>query len=174
MPISTAYLDGDMEPFAETIRYWLAKNWPQDAPVAPIFLSPQGQNDKKAGDPIGDANLNAARAMNAVITDGDGKNKPQNGGDGIITHRYISYVEIAAYAPTIGELEQIENIIDEIILLQFPDNTRRINKSDGKTSAIAILDQDSLDWSPPTGNKEANINYMSTAQLGCVWQQSNE
>lgn len=173
MPVSTLYLDGEPEPFAETVRHWLAINWPANASIAPVIMSSHGENTNPATkQALAQVNFDGAKSINSIIVMNDGKGKPIQNGNGITTHRYISYVEITIYGDTPANIDAMSRIVDEILLEHYANTTVRVNKSDGKTSAIMTFDTDSLDWSPPVTYKDAGIDVMTVATLGCVWQQS--
>ena len=140
MTISQVYLQGNPEPFDETIRHLLARNWVQanTENKLPNFLSPHGSSTNAAGNPKS-ANAIKIQTNNDVLVFSMGKPTflPKESSDDGSVHAFETPVFVNIYAETQKRMYLYEEEIDRILMENEPGTFVRIKKSDN-TNASAI------------------------------------
>ncbi len=175
MVIETKYLVGEWESIEETIRYHLSHNWDesQSKDITPKFISPQGLDSGGVRDrPLTARDWVKYEKTNLIRVESAGRN-PRDLENSTGSRRYGTVIRIDVFAKSSGDVELFMKHIDEIFLATYPTSTRRINKSDGKASAIHVFgDPPSVQWSEPMTYDKEGTSHMASGEIECIWQQN--
>ncbi len=178
MAITDVYLVGDPEPFDETIRAFIARDWlsANTEAVTPKFLSAHGK-DTDAAD------FTTKLSANAWMKD---INKDLIRFKQVDTTRYaqaqpsgnkffvmLTMVNIDIFAERPNRYFLFDREINRIIQENIPNNSIRIKKSDNTNdSAIHTFDRQVVEFTKIGDFAEGGIRYQHAGELGCVWQRN--
>ena len=178
MVITDNYLVGDPEPFDETIRALIARDW-TDAnteTVTPTFLSPHGRGTATA-------DFTTKLSANAWMRD---INKDLLRFKQVDTIRYaqaqptgnkffmmLTTVNIDIFAERPNRYFLFDREINRIIQETIPNNSVRIKKSNNiQDSAIHTFDRQVVEFAKIGDFAEGGIRYQWAGELGIVWQRN--
>ena len=176
--ITDNYLVGDPEPFDETIRALISRDW-DDAnteTVTPKFLSPHGRDS-------GTADFTSTISTNAWMKD---INKDlirfkqqetlpysQAQPSGNKWFMMVTTINIDIFAERPNRYFLFDREINRIIQETIPNNSVRIKKSNNtQDSAIHTFDRQVIPFIKIGDFAEGGIRYQWAGELGLVWQRN--
>jgi len=173
MTIEVTYLDGDKEPFEETVRSFFSRLWvnTETNNITPVFLSPNGINSEEADltEEISQADINAKKASGLLLFEtNENITRESIGND----NRTIeSPVQITMYARSKYEMFLFIDHINDIIHENQPSSSTRIKKSNNtEDSAIAwFKERKGINFSKPLIVDKEGFVHISTGTLTCMW-----
>jgi len=178
MVITDNYLVGDPEPFDETIRALIARDWTSanTEGVTPIFLSPHGRSTTVA-DLATTISANAwMKNINKdlirfkqVETIAFEPFQPS----GNKSYAMLTTVNIDIFAETPNRAFLFDREINRIIQETIPNNSVRIKKSNNTDdSAIHTFDRQVVSFLKIGDFDKGGIQYQWAGELGVVWQRN--
>lgn len=175
MTITDNYLVGSPEPFDETIRFLIATDWlsANTESATPVFLSPHGRSTDaadyttkvSANSWMMDINKDLIRFK---VTDTIRYDQAQPSGNKFFM--MLTTVEIEMFAERPNRAFLFDREINRIIQETIPNNSVRINKSDGSNSAIHTFDRQVIEFAKVGSFEDSGIVYEWIGDLGIVWQ----
>lgn len=178
MTVTFAYLVGDFEQPAETLRKLIYDNWDETKTLnqIPKMISPQGFNGEPAAKET-DKQLStndwiAAKQGDLIRfkTTDHTQQKPEDMDNSHTRKNYIVQIDILATHSLLSGLirEQIEDILFENI----PSSNSRILKSDGQTSSIVTFDRQSIEWTEIGSFEFPGLVREWQGEIGCLMQKN--
>jgi len=172
MTVTTIYLQGVIEPFDETVRHWIARNWlkANTLGVTPSFTSPNGI-DKKQADYSDDVTKNDMESMqvDGLIVFEATEQTLVGGGRGKSGKTMNTVINITIYGL---DRQHLFFFMQEFnrIMEGRPHTGQRIKKSNNtEDSAIAYFDRDQMDWARPQTIDTSTHVVITSGQLGVRW-----
>lgn len=179
--VTITYLVGSQEPFDETIRHLIARNWDATKTnnVTPIFLSPHGSatNAANISTPISNTDIKINQANGLILFEQQNnlhdvrrssasKNRTGKVGEVLIT----------IYSRSKFEAFLFQEEINRIIAVTLPNTGTWIKKSDNiNNSAIASYENHEISFSNPESIDEQSGHVLiSTGIIGVQWQKTME
>ena len=172
MTVTTTYLDGAPEPFAETIRYMLHSHW--DATntdgATPAIISEQGRDGAAAGAPLTANDMRLKHDQpGIIIRGGDTKTIKTGAGKSFVEQATAVYVDVFG---TVKFRQLAELEIDRIIMEHAPDAGTRLPKSDGSDSAAVYFLQSHVAWQRVSDQRVPGTVPQSTGDIEVVWERT--
>lgn len=166
--ITNIHLQGIFEPFGETIRALIAREW-NNTEVTPKFLSSFGHGDNQAqlDEPLRTNDFNLKDDEPAVIFR-EGETTINSYDNNFIELETTIYIDIFG-ASKFQFL--IKEEIDRIIFENQPNAVKRIKKSNNsENSPIINIKQNVIEWQKIGSIPDANIDEQYAGQIECVWE----
>lgn len=176
MTITDNFLVGAAEPFDETIRALISRDWnaANTETVTPKFLSPHGR-DSDAADFTSTISTNAwmkdinKDLMRFKMTDTIRFAQAQPTGNKFFM--MLSTIAIDIFAERPNRYFLFDREINRIIQETIPNNAVRIKKSNNTDdSAIHTFDRQVIEFTKIGDFAEGGIRYQWAGELGIVWQ----
>ena len=173
MTIEVTYIEGNKEPFEETVRHFFSRLWNkvETNNITPVFLSPNGIDSLPADltKEISQADINAKKASGLLLFEStDNSTRESIGND---SRTIESSVQITMYARSKYEMFLFIDQINDIIHENQPSSLVRIKKSNNiQDSAIAwFKERKGVYFSIPLFVDKEGFVLISTGTLTCMW-----
>lgn len=179
LTITITYLEGDPEPFDESIRYLIASNWDATKAndVTPAFLSPHGYgtNEADIDNPISNTDIKIKKVGGLIMM--ESLNNLHNANWSSASKNRtgkLTEIQFTIYARTKWEAFLFQEEINRIIAVNRPNTAVRISKSSGaEDSAIASFEEGEISFTDPefVDSQKGQV-LMSQGVLGVQWQKT--
>lgn len=172
MTVSNTYLEGTHEPFSETVRALIGREWAaaNTANITPKILSDfgHGANPGALDEPL-KSNDFMLKDDEAAIIFKEGNTLTRTFDNNFIEFETTVFIDIFG-STKIQYL--IKEEINRIIFENQPNSTKRIKKSDNSNdSAIINIKQNAVDWRKIGSINDVNLEEQLAGQVECIWEQ---
>lgn len=161
---------GDPEIFATTIKAWLERLWAGTLPASnklPGFVDPSEK--------LGGMAWPKAKNKKAVYVNAGRKTvmPGSSTSDALSTITIVEDVRIDLFGPSVIDINQFGEKINNIIMAERINSTNRVLKSNNSSvSAIVQFRENQIDWGDPfegeTAGKKTYVHVLG--YLGCMYK----
>lgn len=159
---------GAAELLAKTVRAWIQREWAGTLPKTaktPDFVDPTKRKNKTAW-PKSKAKAAVYFNMGQKVRMGGSTSDARS----VVVERRD--IRIDCFAPSVVDLDQFNEKINNIIIEHTPNSGTRIRKSNDKDlSRIVMFREHSVDWSDPfVEGSGVAMSMHNFGYLGCIYQ----
>ena len=168
MTVTTEYLSGTPELFSDTIRTLLYTEWAPDD--IPKIFSLHGGEDA-VGNELTENDFIAARKGedSNLIRVWDGNTAVVNASNTFVELESTVYIDVFGQK---SKLLEMVNEVDRILFETQPNNTKRINKSDARASAIWNIKEYVPNWNRIAADREDALPEQYAGEITILWQKT--
>lgn len=168
MTVTFRYLVGTKQSLDKVIDYHLTTNW-NSANTSSI--TPDIENS--VDEPDYNAQLDRTGPNKILLNILSRRKVPIEAAqepNGDYTHEWVTDISVDVYAEDMAKLQLFEDEINRILWEIAPNNSVRLDKSDGNDSEVFMFEENELEFDriQPEGGR-INDNPASQAILRCHW-----